>query len=426
MAHGDLSFPQPDGAFGPPPHSPTLPPGFRIQSLSGRHPALDTFSHPFQSVVGKLNKEYSLKPSAATYVKAIHALHTNEIRLLAKGAVNIQPLSLDERRSFVNGVKNGLASTEGKDYMEEAAIAAADGCTAIKNLFNKLGKDLKDIDDKLEATGENVAPFAPLIKPLQRKYDEIVDACKKLASKVSIQGKKFDTSIIAFAAADGLDNSVKLARIEKYIDEATQLSSDADAIVDDLDKMQKDFSKLTTRFRDFSKQRQPGFHAKIETVQQQLDTLDKKLKDLKLQLTVVTASAGVVGTLTTGLAAIFAPASAFILASGLLATAGLGVYAAVLAAQIEEIEREKKTALTNLNQLTAADAAYREAMTALVQLSRDSDETLAASIELVPKLLKNVSTDAEAIKEWLVTAGDDAALPEAMGTDLKEAGQICE
>lgn len=67
------------------------------------------------------------------------------------------------------------------------------------------------------------------------------------------------------------------------------------------------------RFHDFSKKRQPNFHAKIESVRQRLEDLEQKLKDLKLQLTVVTASAGVVGTLATALAGIFAPAAAFIL-----------------------------------------------------------------------------------------------------------------
>lgn len=72
-----------------------------------------------------------------------------------------------------------------------------------------------------------------------------------------------------------------------------------------------------------------------------------------------------------------------------------------------EIERDKKAAQGQLSQLTAADAAYKEATTALEQLRRDNDETFTTSIDLVLKLLRNVTTDAEAIKDWLLTAGDD-------------------
>ncbi|EXJ82099.1 hypothetical protein A1O1_08168 [Capronia coronata CBS 617.96] len=424
MSFEDSPSLSPDISDGPPHHGPKPPPGFLAPALNGPHPGLDKFSLPFQSIVNKLKKEYMSNPSDVAYIKAIHALDTSKIRLLAKEVANIQPLKPQERRSFINGARKGLASADGKDYMKEAATAAGNACNAINGLFTTLRKELKEIDDKMEATGQHVAPFEPLLKPLQRKFKEIIANCKTLSSKVSILGKEFNTSIIAYAKSN-LDTPTKETRIDKYIVEAKMLSQDSASIQADLDRLPEDFSKLMDRFHDFSKQRQPNFHAQIEVARQRLDRLDKKLKDLKLKLTAVTASAGVVGTLAGALAGVFPPASAFILASGLLATAGLGVYAAILAAQIEEIERDKQDAKRRLDRLTAADAAYREATTALEQLGLDSDETFTSSIDLVLKLLGNVTTDAESIKEWLSKAGDDEALPEVMGTDLKEAGDIC-
>lgn len=153
--------------IGPPHHRPSPPPGLVEPAVSSPHPRLDAFPRPFRAIVDDLHKEYIIKPSAASYIKAIHALKTDELRILAKEATNIQPLTLQERRSFINGAREGLASADGQSYMEEAATAAGEACAAIKDLFSKLSNDLKDIDERLEATGEQVAPFEPLLKPLR-------------------------------------------------------------------------------------------------------------------------------------------------------------------------------------------------------------------------------------------------------------------